>query len=131
MEERNNNRDNSGALFKNDRKEKESQPDYKGSVTINGVEYWQSAWINVSRDGKTYMSQKFEPKQANSANGQSTGQYGAGGGRGGDGGVAAHANGKNNNGQYGGGGAGQQRNPPRGTPPAQPAPTDFDDDIPF
>ena len=46
------------------------------------------------------------------------------------GGRGDNANGQSG-GQYGGGGAGQQRNPPRGTQPAQPAPTDFDDDIPF
>jgi hypothetical protein len=57
-------KDNSGALFKNDRKENEKQPDYKGSATIDGVDYWISAWINVSqKDGKTkYMSLGFTRK---------------------------------------------------------------------
>ena len=35
-----------GVLFKNDRKEKETHPDYKGSYTdANGAEFWLSAWI--------------------------------------------------------------------------------------
>jgi hypothetical protein len=59
-------KDNAGALFKNDRKENEKQPDYKGSLMINGVDYWLSAWINVSqKDGKTkYMSLSATPKEA-------------------------------------------------------------------
>jgi hypothetical protein len=28
-----------GALFKNDRKEKDNHPDYKGSITIDGRKY--------------------------------------------------------------------------------------------
>lgn len=35
---------NKGAIWKNDRKEKETHPDFKGSATIDGVEYWVSAW---------------------------------------------------------------------------------------
>lgn len=32
------------AIWKNDRKEKDSHPDYKGNGTVDGVEYWVSAW---------------------------------------------------------------------------------------
>lgn len=56
-------KDNSGALFKNDRKEKDTQADYKGTAKIDGVEYWLNAWINESRDGKKYMSLLFNPKE--------------------------------------------------------------------
>lgn len=38
-------REGSGSLFKNDRKEQPNHPDYKGSALIGGVEYWVSAWI--------------------------------------------------------------------------------------
>lgn len=54
---------NRGALFKNDRKEKETHPDYKGSVNAAGVDYWLSAWLNESRDGKKYMSLSLQPKE--------------------------------------------------------------------
>lgn len=54
---------NRGALFKNDRKEKETQPDYKGSLNVDGTDYWLSAWLNESRDGKKYMSLSVQPKE--------------------------------------------------------------------
>jgi uncharacterized protein (DUF736 family) len=64
-----------GALFKNDRKESETHPDYKGSCEINGTEYWISSWLNESAKGKKYLSLKFQPKegqQRQSAVAQST-----------------------------------------------------------
>ena len=53
-----------GALFKNDRKEKDTHPDYKGSCEIDGDEYWISAWIKSSKEGKKFMSLSFESKDA-------------------------------------------------------------------
>lgn len=32
------------AIWKNTRKESDRHPDFTGSATINGVEYWVSAW---------------------------------------------------------------------------------------
>ena len=34
-----NRKDNSGVLFKNDRKENERAPDYKGNITVDGKDY--------------------------------------------------------------------------------------------
>lgn len=56
-------RDMSGSLFKNDRKEKAAHADYRGSALIDGVEHWIDAWINEARDGSKYMSLKFKPKE--------------------------------------------------------------------
>jgi len=54
----------SGALFKNDKKETEKHPDYKGSCEIEGTEYWVSSWLNESKNGRKYLSLKFSPKDA-------------------------------------------------------------------
>lgn len=53
--------DNSGALFKNDRKEQDRHPDMKGNATINGVEYWLSAWTKTGQRGK-FLSISFQKK---------------------------------------------------------------------
>jgi len=35
---------NRGSIWKNDRKEKPTHPDFKGTLNVDGVEYWVSAW---------------------------------------------------------------------------------------
>ena len=54
---------NRGVLFKNDRKETEKHPDYKGSININGEEFWLSSWIKEGKTGK-FMSLSVTPKNA-------------------------------------------------------------------
>ena len=44
-------RDNSGALFRNDQKQKESQPDYRGTIRVGGKDYWLSGWAKSSQKG--------------------------------------------------------------------------------
>lgn len=60
---------NTGSLFRNDRKESDTHPDYKGSALLNGVEHWLDAWINTAKDGSKYMSLKFKPKEARTPDG--------------------------------------------------------------
>jgi len=55
--------DNSGIMFQNDDKEKDSHPDRKGSCTIDGKEYWISGWIKQGQKGK-FLSLSFKPKDA-------------------------------------------------------------------
>lgn len=54
-------RDNSGALFRNDRKTKENQPSHTGIATIGGVDYYISAWVKEGRSGK-FFSLAFSKK---------------------------------------------------------------------
>jgi len=35
---------NRGSIWKNDKKEKDTHPDFTGSINVEGVEYWVSAW---------------------------------------------------------------------------------------
>jgi hypothetical protein len=51
-----------GALFKNDKKEKPSHPDYRGDCTIKGRKFWMSAWIKEGAKGR-YMSVAFRPAE--------------------------------------------------------------------
>ena len=56
-------RDNSGVLFKNDKKENDRAPDYKGNVMVDGTEYWLSAWIKEGKTGK-FMGLALSPRDA-------------------------------------------------------------------
>lgn len=52
---------NSGALFRNYRKEEGSkQPDYTGKLNVNGVDMDLAAWVRTSKAGKPYLSVKIQ-----------------------------------------------------------------------
>jgi len=58
-----------GTLFSNERKEKDTHPDWKGSCDINGVKHWVSGWNRSASDGRTRISLAFtiaedKPKQS-------------------------------------------------------------------
>jgi uncharacterized protein (DUF736 family) len=55
-------KDNSGAMFKNNYKVKDGQPDKTGSLVINNEEFRLSGWDNVSKKGNKYTSLKFAVK---------------------------------------------------------------------
>lgn len=42
---------NRGVAFVNDTKESDSHPDMKGSINIEGTEYWLSAWWKTPQKG--------------------------------------------------------------------------------
>ena len=50
---------NTGALFKNKRRETDNHPMYVGTLNIEGREFWLSAWLNkAEKTGESYMSLK-------------------------------------------------------------------------
>ena len=58
-----NKRDNSGVLFKSDKRDNERAPHYKGNITVDGKDYWLSAWIKDGKSGK-FMGLAVSPKDA-------------------------------------------------------------------
>lgn len=56
-------RNNTGSLFKNDRKEKDTHPDITGSAIIDGIEYFVDGWHKEGKPGKKgFYSLSFKRK---------------------------------------------------------------------
>lgn len=59
---------NTGILARNSDRQSDKAPEFKGSINIDGTEYWLSAWVNVGKNGKLagqkYFSIKASPKDA-------------------------------------------------------------------
>lgn len=49
-----------GVAFYNDYKKNDSQPSYRGTLEIDGVEYKQSIWVKVGKNGKKFLSFSYE-----------------------------------------------------------------------
>jgi hypothetical protein len=52
---------NRGTLGKNQRKEKDTHPEYAGKINVAGVDYWLSAWVKEGPTGK-FFSLSVRPK---------------------------------------------------------------------
>jgi len=53
-------KNNTGAIFKNDKKTAETQPDYKGKVNVNGADMEVALWLKTSQAGMKYFSATFQ-----------------------------------------------------------------------
>jgi hypothetical protein len=76
-------RDNSGTLFKNDRKTEDKHPNMKGKALIGGRWYWVSAWTKEGKQGR-FQSLAFEEmtdEQADKYGGHQSGSASANGSR--------------------------------------------------
>ena len=62
MDNKQTQRDNSGVLFSNDKKDNERAPHYKGNITVDGKDYWLSAWVKEGKSGK-FMGLAVSPKE--------------------------------------------------------------------
>ena len=61
-------KENKGSIFKNEKKEKDTHPDYTGQINVAGTLYNISAWINESKGGKRYFGLSVsipKPKEDN------------------------------------------------------------------
>lgn len=56
-------KDGHGALFKNDRKEKPSHPDYRGDLRVEGIDFKLAGWVKETAAGKKYLSLSAMPKE--------------------------------------------------------------------
>ena len=59
---------NTGALFKNNKKNpndpEDKKPDYTGQGEINHIPVWISAWVRTAKkDGSKFFSMKFEDNE--------------------------------------------------------------------
>lgn len=67
-------RDNSGSLFRNDKREKDTHPNATGKAMIGGKMFYVSAWTKKDKNGNPWQSLSFKPVEE-------TGNLGGGGGR--------------------------------------------------
>jgi hypothetical protein len=53
---------NRGSIWKNERKETDTQPDFTGTLDVGGVEYWVSAWKRKPDAGPKAPALSFSVK---------------------------------------------------------------------
>lgn len=56
-------KNDTGALFRKNDREKDTDPTHSGSAKIDGIDYYISAWVNESKTGLKYFSLKFTKKE--------------------------------------------------------------------
>lgn len=62
-------KENSGSLFKNERKQQPNHPDFTGSINVEGVIWRLSGWKKTSKAGKGYLSLSIRPDERAGAQG--------------------------------------------------------------
>ena len=54
----------SGSLFKNNFKQQDNHPDYKGNGKVGEEEHDIAAWVRKDKNGNSFFSVKISPKMA-------------------------------------------------------------------
>ncbi len=52
---------NSGTFFVNDRKQKDTHPDYNGKINVEGKEYYLKGWKKKAKSGTNFLSLALDP----------------------------------------------------------------------
>ncbi len=52
---------NSGVFFVNDRKQKETHPDYTGKLNVEGKEFYLKGWKKTAKSGANFLSVAIDP----------------------------------------------------------------------
>ncbi len=60
---------NSGMMARSETRKTEKHPEFSGSINVEGVDYWLSAWVNEGKpggkmEGKKYFSIKINRKES-------------------------------------------------------------------
>jgi len=61
-------RKKAGYLHRNERKEKDTHPDFRGTLEVAGVSYWLTAYVNTGKEtsklaGKKYLQLYVQQKE--------------------------------------------------------------------
>lgn len=67
-------KDNSGAIFKNNKPKSDKSPPLTGNAMIGGVEYWVSAWSKTDKNGEKWISFSVTAKNPRGEQRQATKQ---------------------------------------------------------
>lgn len=55
---------NTGIIKRNDKGDNPQRPDYKGSLDVDGKQYWVAGWVRKRKDdGTPFLSIKIEAKE--------------------------------------------------------------------
>ena len=55
-------RDNSGSVFKNSRRDRDNSPDLTGTAKVFGRDMWVNAWEKTDKNGDKWVSFSFKEK---------------------------------------------------------------------
>ena len=64
-------KDMTGVLFPVENKKTDKHPNLTGNVVINNEKFYLSAWTNISKNGKKYISLKANAEQKKESTSQS------------------------------------------------------------